>query len=336
MAYYDVFGFENALMDIQVFVPEKLLKKLNIQKGVMHLIDEKKSREILEAITKYKTISVPGGSSANTLSTLALLGGKAAYTGIVSDDFYGRLYISKIAERGVKTLITKKDYGITGTSIILTTEDAERTMNTHLGVCREYTLDDINLDILRDSKIVHCTGYQWDTAPQKEVTMFVLNEAKKLNIEVSFDIADPFCIERNVKDFKNIFSNYVSILFGNKDEATILTGKNDPVEAGKEIINMGVKIAVVKVGSKGSYIVTKDDVIKIDIYPAEKVLDSTGCGDIYGGGFLYGYTRGYSLEKCGKIASFLASQIISVPGVQLELLDFNKIKDFIQKEIIDK
>lgn len=335
MAYYDVFGFENALMDIQAFVPEKLLKRLNITKGVMHLIDEIKSRQLLEVITNYKTISVPGGSSANTLSAIALLGGKSVYTGIVADDFYGRLYISKIAERGVKTLIRKKDDGITGTSIILTTEDAERTMNTHLGVCREYTIDDINLDILRASKIVHCTGYQWDTIAQKEVTMFVLNEAKRLNIEISFDIADPFCIERNVKDFKNIFSSYVSILFGNKDEVFILTGKEDPVEAGKEIINMGVKIAIVKVGSKGSYIVTKDGIIKIDIYPPEKILDSTGCGDIYGGGFLYGYTKGYSLEKCGKIASFFASQIISVPGVQLELLDFNKIKAFIEKEIIN-
>lgn len=331
---YDVFGFENALMDIQAFIPEKVLKKLGIPKGVMHLVEEKKSREILDAISKYKSISVPGGSSANTLSALALLGGKAAYTGIVSDDFYGRLYISKIAERGVKTLIKKKDYGITGTSIILTTEDAERTMNTHLGVCREYRIDDIDLDILSQSKIVHCTGYQWDTDAQKEVTLFVLNEAKRLNIEVSFDIADPFCVERNISDFKNIFSKYVSILFGNKDEAAILTGKSDPVEAGKEIVNMGVKIAIVKIGSKGSYIVTKDNVIKIDIYKADKVLDSTGCGDVYGGGFLYGYTRGYDLERCGKIASYLASKIISVPGVQLELLDFKAIKEFINKEIL--
>ncbi|HRU43039.1 MAG TPA: adenosine kinase [Spirochaetota bacterium] len=334
MKKYDVFGLGNALMDVQAFIPGKVLNKLKIKKGVMHLIDEDKSREVLNSISNYKTTSVPGGSCANTMSAIAMLGGKSVYTGIVTDDMYGRLYESKIAQRGVKTLIRKVDFGLTGTSIILTTEDAERTMNTHLGVCREYSKDDIDLGVLSESNIFHCTGYQWDTPTQKEAVEFVMANAKKFGLKISFDIADPFCIERNVDEFKKIISNYVDILFGNKDESKILTGKDDPIEAGKEIIKMGVKIAVVKVGSKGSYIFSGDDVIKIDIYPAEKVLDSTGCGDIYGGGFLYGYSKGYDITKCGKIASYMASSIISVPGVQLESLDFDKINKFINENIL--
>lgn len=335
MKSYDIFGIGNALMDIQAFVPEKVLNKLKIPKGIMHIVDEKTSRAILSEIVAYKTKSVPGGSCANTISTVALLGGKTVYTGIVVDDFYGRLYESKLTARGIKSLIRMKDSGLTGTSIILTTEDAERTMNTHLGVCRDLSKDDVDFEILSQSEIFHCTGYQWDIDAQKETIEYVMKSAKEMGLTISFDIADPFCIERNVSDFKRIISDYVDIVFGNIEEAKIITGKNDPVEAGKEILKLGAKIVIVKVGSKGSYLFYEDKIEKVDIYIPEKVLDSTGCGDIYAGGFLYGYSKKYPLKKCAKIASYLAAQIISVAGVELEELDFSKIESFIDNEILE-
>ena len=334
MSTYDVFGLGNALMDVVSFIPDDVLKKLNLDKGIMHLVDDNKSREIASAISEYKTISVPGGSCANTMSTISMLGGKSVYTGIVSDDMFGRMYETKIAGRGVKTLIRKMSEGITGQSIILTTPDAERTMNTNLGVCRNYAKSDINVDVLSDSAIFHCTGYQWDTDSQKEAVKFAMNTAKAKGIKVSFDIADPFCIGRNADEFMKVISENVDILFGNKEEIKMLTGKEDPVEGGKKIADMGVDIVVVKVGSEGSYIFQNGKMIKVDIYKADKVLDSTGCGDIYGGGFLYGLAKGYDLEKCGKIASYMAAQIISVPGVQLEQLDFKAIHNFIDNNIL--
>jgi fructokinase len=334
MKTYDVFGIGNALMDIQGFVPEKLLKRLKLTKGVMTLIDETKSKEILNEIASYKTISVPGGSCTNTISTIALLGGKPVYTGVVVDDFYGRLYESKLSERGIKTVIKMKDESLTGSSIILTTEDAERTMCTYLGVCRDLSVNDIDINLLSQSSILHLTGYEWDTPKQKEAVEFALTNAKKLGLVISFDIADPFCIERNIRDFKKIIGNYVDILFGNHEEAKILSGESDPIEAGKKIKKMGPQIVFVKVGSKGSYLFYEEKIEKIDIYSPEKVLDSTGCGDIFAGGFLYGYTKGYDPVKSGKIASYMAAQIISVPGVQLELLNFNKIHDFIKNDIL--
>lgn len=334
MESYSVFGIGNALMDIQAFVSDKFLKKLKISKGVMHIIEEDTSKEILNEIVSYKTISLPGGSCANTISTIACLGSKPVFTGIVGDDFYGRLYESKITGRGVKSLIRFKDIGLTGTSIILTTEDAERTMNTHLGICRELTKDDIDLNILSHSKMFYTTGYKWDTPTQKETIEFVMKSAKELGLIIGFDIADIFCIERNVKDFQRIIADYVDILFGNIDEARILTGKDDPVEAGKEIRKKGVDIVAIKAGCQGSYIFYEDVVKKIEIFKAQKVLDSTGCGDVYSGGFLYGYCENYSIENCAKIASYVASEIISVPGVQLESLDFNKIKKFINNNIL--
>lgn len=330
----DIFGLGNALMDIQAFIPDEVIKKLGLEKGRMYLVEEEKSKEILNAITDYKTISVPGGSCANTMCTAAMLGAKCVYTGVVSDDMYGRLYENLMVESGVRSLIEIKDEGITGTSIILTTEDAERTMITYLGSCRNYTRDDINYEELVESKIFHCTGYQLDTEPQKEAVGEAIRQAKRAGLKVSFDIADPFCIERNVEGIKKTICEDTNILFGNRDEARMLTGIDDPVEAGKKIIQMGPEIVLIKVGSNGSYLFYDDKVVKIEPYHAEKVLDSTGCGDIFGAGFLYGYTCGYDLEICAKIASYMAAQIISVPCVQYQLLDFSKIKQFIENEIV--
>ncbi len=329
MSKYDVFGLGNSLMDIQAFVDENLLNKLDIKKGIMTLIDDKKSSEVLSAIDSLKPNSIPGGSTANVTRTIAMLGGKPVYTGVVSDDFYGGLYDTKVKEAGVKSLIKKKSGGMTGTSVILTTQDAERTMLTNLGICRDYSKNEIDTAVLKESNIFHTSGYKWDTPSQKEAVEFAMDFALKNNIMVSFDIADPFCIERNVSDFKKIISKYVTILFGNKEEVKILTGKDDPVEAGKEIREMGAKIVLVKVGGDGSYLFYEDKIIKIDIYKADQVLDSTGCGDTYAGGFLYGYTNGYTLEKSAKIASYVASKIIGVAGVNYQALDFKKIKSFI-------
>jgi len=334
MKEFDVFGIGNALMDIQAFIDDNFLKKLNIPKGVMHLIDEDKSRKILEELASYKTISLPGGSCANTTSTIAKLGGKPAFTGIVTDDVYGRLYNTKLFQRGVKTLIKFRKNGLTGTSIILTTDDAERTMNTHLGVCRDISKDDVDFNLMSKCKLLHLEGYVWDTPQQKEVVEYAMKSAKEMGLKISFDIADPFCIERNKNDFIRIIKEYVNIVFGNKDEVKILTGKDDPVEAGKIIKEMGVDAAIVKVGKEGSYLFTDNKHVKIDIYKPEKVLDSTGCGDTYAGGFLFGFVNNYDFDKCAKIASYYASRVVSVPGVQLELLDHKEILKFIKEKIL--
>jgi len=327
---YNVFGLGNALMDIQVFIEEDFLKNNGIQKGIMTLIDEQQSRNLLSAISKSNSVFVPGGSCGNTMSAIAVLGGKSIYTYVVSDDMYGRLFENKIVDRGVKSKVIKKDFGLTGTSIILTTKDAERTMLTHLGVCREFTKDDVDYSLLSESQVFHCTGYELDTESQKEALFESMSRAKKFNKKISFDIADPFCVSRNESEIKDLIKNYINILFGNQEEIKMLSKVNDPIEGGKKVVEMGAEIVIVKVGKEGSYVVTKDNVYKIPVYKVENPLDSTGCGDIYAGGFLYGLTNNYSIDKCGHIASYFASRIITVPGVQFELLNITEIKDFIK------
>lgn len=331
----DVFGLGNTLVDIQTFIDDKLLRKLKITKGIMTLIDEKQSREVLTAIADLKTKYVPGGSCGNSISMIAMMGGKAVYSGVVADDIYGRLYENKISERGVKSMLRFADTGLTGTSIVLTSPDAERTMLTHLGVCEEFTKSDLNIEALADSAIFHTTGYEFDTPLQKEALIEAMKMMKKNGKKVSFDIADPFCIERNRDELKAVINEYVDILFGNFEEMKILTGCSAPIEAGKQIrAESDVSICLVKVGGNGSYAFFDDTYVQIPVYPAEKVLDSTGCGDIYAGGFLYGYTSGYGIEKSAHIASYLASKIIAVAGVALEKFNMEEIKSFIAEKIL--
>ena len=331
----DVFGLGNTLVDIQTFIDDKLLKKLKITKGIMTLIDEKQSREVLTAIADLKTKYVPGGSCGNSISMIAMMGGKTTYTGVVADDMYGRLYENKISERGVKSMLRFTDSGLTGTAIVLTSPDAERTMLTHLGVCGEFTKSDLNMEVLSDSAVFHTTGYEFDTPSQKEALIEAMKIMKKNGKKVSFDIADPFCIERNRDELKAVISEYVDILFGNYEEVKILTGCEDPIEAGKQIRAMGPSICLVKVGGNGSYAFFDDTYVQVPVYQAEKVLDSTGCGDIYAGGFLYGYTSGYGIEKSAHMASYLASKIIAVAGVALEKFDMEEIKSFINEKILN-
>lgn len=331
---YDVFGVGNALMDIQAFVDDEFLANFGLHKGIMHLIDEDTSRKILESLSPYKLTSVPGGSCANTISAIAKLGGKVSFTGIVTDDFYGRLYNTKLVQRGIKSLIKFRKYGLTGTSIVLTTEDAERTMNTHLGVCRDLSIDDIDFSILCNSKVFHFTGYIWDVPQQIETINYILNNIEKLDITISFDLADPFCVSKNKNEFKSLIEKHIDIIFGNMDEIKMLTDIYDPVSAGKELIEMGAKIVLIKVGKEGSFLFYGKDCEKIPVYQPEKVLDTTGCGDVYAGGFLFGYTKGYDLIKSAHIASFYASRIVAIPGVQFELLNYEQIKNFINNNIL--
>jgi len=330
MEKFDVFGMGNSLIDIQAFVDDDFLDIIGVNKGIMHLIDEKRSRSILKRLEKIPTELVPGGSCANTLSTVAFLGGQPVYTGIVADDEYGRTYEEKLCGYGVKTLTKWVKHGLTGSSIILTTSDAERTMNTHLGVCREFSKDDIDLDTLKKCKVFHLAGYMWDTDNQKETAMYAMEHAKRFGLKVSFDMADPFLVERNRGEFPKIIEEYVDILFGNAQEVTMLTDIDSPLEAGKAL-QQYCEIVAVKVGKEGSFVMT-ETIETIVSFPVE-ALDTTGAGDSYAGGFLYAYCQGKSLAECGRFANYIASKIVTVKGLGFHLLNRSAIQTELQQGI---
>jgi len=199
-------------------------------------------------------------------------------------------------------------------------------MNTHLGVCREFAKPDIDLDVLKECKVFHLTGYMWDTDNQKETAIHAMEHAKRFGVKVSFDVADPFLVERNRGEFPKIIKEYVDILFGNAQEVMMLTDVNSPLEAGK-LLQQDCEIVTVKLGKEGSFVIT-DSVQKIASFPVE-AIDTTGAGDSYGGGFLYAYSHGKDLADCAKFANYIASRIVTVRGLGFHLLD----KGGIQKEL---
>lgn len=323
MSTFDVFGIENSLIDIHAFVNDDFLQEIGVTKGIMHLIDEERSRSILKKLETVKTEILPGGSCANTMSTVAFLGGKPVYTGVVADDTYGQIYEERLQGYGIKTITKWVDYGLTGTSIILTTPDAERTMNTHLGVCRDYTKNDVNLEVLQQCQVLYTTGYMWDTDNQKETAIFAMEQAKRFGLKVSFDVADPFLVERNRGEFPIIIKEYVDILFGNAQEVMMLTDLDSPLEAGKTL-QKHCELAVVKVGKEGSYVIT-EQIEKVPSFPV-KAVDTTGAGDAFAGGFLYAYCQGKNLTECARFANYIASKIVTVKGLGFHLLDRKAIQ----------
>jgi len=312
MAQYDVFGVENSLVDIQAFVSDVFLDDIGVNKSIMHLVDEERSRSILRRLEGLPTEIVPGGSCANTMRTVAFLGGQSVYTGSVADDLYGRIFEDKLHSFGVKTITKWLTHGMTGSCVILTTPDAERTMNTHLGVCREITKADIDLDVLKASRVFYTTGYMWDTDEQKAAAIFAMEHAKRFGLKISFDIADPFLVERNRGEFPEIIKEYVDILFGNAQEVMMLTDIDSPLEAGKALRHRG-SIVTVKLGKSGSYVIT-DTVEKVASFPVD-AIDSTGAGDAYAGGFLYAYCQNKPLAECARVANYIASRMVTVKGM---------------------
>lgn len=326
MKTYDVFGMGNSLIDIQAFVSDQLLAELGMSKGIMHLVDEARSRSILARLENIPTAILPGGCCANTISTIAFLGGQPLYTGVITRDRYGEIYERRLSEYGVKTLTKWVEHGMTGSSIILTTPDAERTMNTHLGVCREFEKNDIDLDLLKASEVFHTTGYMWDTDNQKATAIHAMEHAKRFGVKVSFDLADPFLVERNRGEFPYIIKEYIDILFGNAQEVMMLTDIDSPLDAGKTL-QQHCDIVSVKIGKEGSFILGET----IEKIPAFSVaaIDSTGAGDSYAGGFLYAFCQGKPLADCGKFANYIASKIVTVKGLGFHLLN----RETIQREL---
>jgi len=311
MKKYDVYGVGNALMDIIIDANPDLLNELNLKKGQMQLIDDIQSKVILEKIKLVDMKEIPGGSAANTIAGINSLGGKVVFCGKVGDDRPGELYVQKMVEEGVGSNI-KKDKEATGHAITFITPDTERTFATFLGAATDLKKEDVNKDELINSKILHVEGYMLE-GNNKESALHAIQIAKENGVKISIDLADPGFVERNLDDLKEIVKGSY-ILFANEEEAKTFTGKE-----GEEALNELSKyceIAIVKFGPKGSSIKQGDDIHKIEGFKIEAV-DTTGAGDMYAAGILYGITNNLDLQKSGELASFAAAKVVEQIGARL-------------------
>lgn len=321
---FDVFGMCNPLFDIQAELSDALLHETGFEKGGMNLIDEPQQKSLIANIYKHIVNTESGGSGANTMIGVALLGGTACYAGKLGDDEHGQLYADKLREKMVTLSAPRGNgKGTTGICVVLITPDAERTLCTYLGICRELGPDDVDAAAVSRSKYLYVTGYLWDTDSQKAAVLKAMSVARSNGVKVALSLSDPFCVLRHKDAFLDISSDYVDLLIGNHEEMQALTGTETPEEA---IIATGsmCDMAAVTMGSRGSLLRDGERIYTISPYSVEAV-DTTGAGDTYAAGLLHGLTRGLPLEQTGKIAGYLAAQVVGKLGPRLDKVDFDEL-----------
>tara|TARA_Y100000310_G_scaffold308410_1_gene351481 strand:+ start:1528 stop:2505 length:978 start_codon:yes stop_codon:yes gene_type:complete len=314
MKKYDVIGIGSALMDLLVEVDHSIIDELDLKLGETHFIEEKQSVHVFEKLKGFDLKTAAGGSSANTLAGVAKLGGSAVFSGKVGDDEYGRLYEQHMKKDGVKTNLAKSEMK-TGYAITLITPDTQRTFVDHLGAVLHLKKEDLNEEDIKSSRILHVEGYQLEDSSLREVCIYAMSIAKENGVKVSIDLNDSALIRRNLEEFRRIVKDYANIVFANEDEAKAFTGL-EPEEALHKIAEVA-EIAVVKLGMDGSIVKRNGQVYRIEAFKANAV-DTTGAGDIFAAGFLYGLCREYDMEKCGRIGSYFGARVVEKVGARLE------------------
>jgi sugar/nucleoside kinase (ribokinase family) len=309
---YDVVGIGNALVDVIAHAGEGFLAEHGLVKGSMELIDARRALQLYGALGT--AVEMSGGSAANTMCGVASFGGHAAYIGKVSDDDLGSVFGHDLNAVGVAFRPGAPDAETpTGRCIIVVTPDAQRTMNTYLGVSSLLSGDDLDEATIADGAVLYMEGYLFDRDDAKKAFRRAAAVAHEAGRTVSLTLSDSFCVDRHRADFAALVRDEVDILFGNDVELRSLyelASLDDAIAR----VRRECQLAAITCGESGSYIVTADDVVEVPAEPVARVLDTTGAGDLYAAGFLYGYTRSRSLAECGRLGSIGAAEVISHVG----------------------
>jgi sugar/nucleoside kinase (ribokinase family) len=321
----DVFGIGSALMDIIIEVDDRTLMDFKLNKGEMILIEQDQAKEMLDKISHLPMQNFPGGSVSNTIAGIANLGGIGAFFGKIGDDKHGDLYETILEKEGIKGNMVKSDSFQTGHAITFITPDKERSFATHLGAAVNLKKPDFIDEDLKRSKILHLEAYQLEAPEIKELILHAVEIAKENNVQVSIDLNDAGLIKRNLEAFKTFVQDHVDIVFANDSEAEAFTELDDPEGALHEIAEM-CHIACVKLGDQGSFIKTDIDFFKIEPFSTNPI-SSTGAGDMYAAGILYGITHALPLPEAGKIASYAAAKVVAqMPARLNEKVDISSIQ----------
>ncbi|REJ77016.1 MAG: adenosine kinase [Planctomycetota bacterium] len=312
---FDVYGVGNSLVDIQAHVSDADLNSIGFQKGIMTLVDEPTQLSVLSRLHGASVTRCAGGSAANTIMGVVDFGGSAAYAGKVGSDSLGEFFLSDMRNTGV-TIDVPGMPNATGTCVVLITNDAQRTMLTCLGASATLSPDDIESEHIADSKYVYVEGYLFGGEPTRSAALRAIELAGKHNVKVAFTVSDPFLIEHHRDEFWSLIEGPVDLLFCNLQEARALTGKEDPIECAHEIHSHTENVALT-MGADGSLLMHEGEVIPIEGVSV-KAVDTTGAGDMYAAGVLYGITNGLSWKQAGRLASHAAARIVGQLGARLK------------------
>jgi len=314
---FDVTGIGNAIVDVIANVNDDFLIMHSLHKGTMRLIEQQDALKLKSGINAVRVIS--GGSAANTIAGLSVLGNKTAFIGKIKDDDFGNAFEEELKKLGVYFDTTKAsgdNEPSTASCIVLTTPDAQRTMNTCLGIAGSIVPEDIDENIISQSRMIYIEGYLWDKDSAKSAIRKAISTAKKSLTIIAMSLSDKFCVERNRDEFIDIINSDAGLLFANEIEIISLFEADSFEEAVAGCKKLPCIFALTR-GEKGSCIISGDDIFYVDAVCAS-VIDSTGAGDMYAAGFLNGYLLGKSLQACGRMGSVLAAEIISHYGARPE------------------
>ncbi len=316
-ARFDVVGIGSAIVDVLAHAEDVFLSKHDASKGTMLMVDENQSEALYKDIGP--AIEASGGSAANTMAGIASFGGKPAFIGKTMDDQLGGIFAHDIRAVGVHYDTEPLSDGLaTARCIILVTPDAQRTMFTYLGASGSLSAADMDEELIASSNVLYIEGYQWDLPETKKAIIRACETATKSGGKVALTLSDPFVVERHRNDLFDLVNEYVDIVFANEQEITTLFLSNSFDEA-VEAVGGRVEVAALTRGAEGAVTVTKESLINTPAMPAGKVVDTTGAGDLYAAGFLFGYTRGDDLKTCANLGALAAGEVICHLGARPEV-----------------
>jgi sugar/nucleoside kinase (ribokinase family) len=310
----DVVGIGNALVDVLTHAEEGFLARQGLVKGTMHLVDEARARELYDAMGPG--VEMSGGSAANTAVGVASFGGRAHYVGKVRDDQLGEVFGHDLRATGVGYDTPRADDGPpTGRCLIVVTPDAQRTMSTFLGASVRLGPGDVDRDLITRGKILYLEGYLFDPPEAQEAFRTAAAMAHAAGRKVSLTLSDPFCVGRHRKAFLDLVEHHVDILFANEAEICALYEVED-FDAAMARVRGHCEIAALTRSAKGSVLVNGGRVHTVAAHPVEAVVDTTGAGDLYAAGVLYGLSQGRDLPTCGRLGSLAAAEVITHVGAR--------------------
>jgi len=317
-ARFDVLGIGSAIVDILARTDDDFLAANGMVKGTMALTTAEQAKKIYDRMGP--AVEISGGSVGNTLAGVASLGGRGCFIGKVGKDKLGEIYAHDITTMGVmfhggEDRSTKLP---TATCLILVTPDGQRTMNTFLGACTELGPADIDEKLVADSTILYIEGYQWDTPLAKEAIRKACHAAKAAKRQVALSLSDPFVVDRHRADLLALIRDDVDILFGNEDEIFSLYQAAN-MEGAVARVREARVLACMTRSAKGVVVFDGQTTLAVEAAPVDKVVDTTGAGDLFAAGFLYGYTHGRDLTGCAKIGAIAAAEVISHMGARPEV-----------------
>lgn len=315
---YDVYGIGNALVDLEFKVDHQFLYDHKVDKGVMTLVDEATQFRLIGAIDHDEVVRKSGGSAANSMIAISQFGGKSFYSCKVANDEYGDFYLKDMKEAGVDTNLDNAERadGITGKCLVMITSDADRTMNTYLGITSDLSVEEIDEHAIKESKYVYLEGYLVSSTTGVQAMKRGKKIAEENGVLTAITLSDPFIVQTFKSNFEDVIGASVDLLFCNEDEAMSYTGK-DNIEEARQAMKKEAKRFVITQGKNGALIYDGDTFIDIEPYSVD-ALDTNGAGDMFAGAFLYGITNGLTYAAAGKLASMASSKIVAQYGPRLK------------------